>query len=144
MSENADFGRFPPELVSVAKAMANASRVEILVHLEQAGPARFTDLSTLTGLQSGALSPHLKKLQRGGIVQKIAYEQDGQLIERYQLSPFGRRLLDQVYHAFIPRTSSATDRYSRSSGATEIAGGIVVVDDETGLSLSGDTVDLEA
>lgn len=144
MPENPDFGRFPPEVVSVAKAMANTSRMEILAHLEAAGPARFTDLGTLTGLQSGALSPHLKKLQRGGIIQKVAYEQDEEVLERYQLSPFGRRILDQVHRAFVPPTHWATDRYSLSSGSKEIAGDVVVLDDETGYSLAGDTVELEA
>lgn len=142
MPENAGFGRFPPETLSVAEAMANASRMEILSHLEAAGPARFTDLGELTGLQSGALSPHLKDLQRGGLVQKVAFEQAGQVTERYVLSPFGRRLLDQVHAAFVPPTSTGRDRFSVTSGAQDIT---VLSTLEEGMATSGlgDVVELE-
>lgn len=121
MVEDAGFGRFPPETVSVAKAMANPHRMRILAHLEEEASARFTDLGEITGLQSGALSPHLKKLQEGGLVEKVAFEnEEGDVRERYQVSPFGHRVLDQLLGAFRPTRSSSRVVRSRGYGAEEI------------------------
>lgn len=104
MSERVGYGRFPPEAVALGKALAHEVRWEVLVHLDENDHARFTDLEEATGKSSGALSPHLKTLRQGGLVEKIALTRDGEVVERYGLSPFGRRVLNRLEQAFSPET----------------------------------------
>lgn len=98
------YGRFPPEVVALGKAMAHEARWQVLAHLDEHERARFTDLQKASGKASGSLSPHLKTLRQGGLIEKIAFTEGDEVVERYSLSPFGRRVLNRLEQAFSPTT----------------------------------------
>ena len=51
------------------KALAHPLRLRILRHLGISGPATSTTLATALGENTGTLSYHLRRLERGGFVE---------------------------------------------------------------------------
>jgi ArsR family transcriptional regulator, zinc-responsive transcriptional repressor len=57
------------EWVEVFEALASAPRLAILEHVQQ-GPVRCQEIETIVGLSQPAVSYHLAKLERAGVLVK--------------------------------------------------------------------------
>ena len=88
-----------PEIIRFAlRALANEERQVIVTALLRAGrPLTLSELAGVTGLGSDALSHHLRELERGNIIEKMAA--GGELL--YRLSGFGVRFVESVLMAVV-------------------------------------------
>lgn len=98
--------RFAPEMMLAAKALAHPIRLAV-VELVETSPCRFGELVKATGKKPGTLSPHLRQLQKGGILRKEFRPAGDSIREEYSLSRFGQRVLlawDQAFGIPIATT----------------------------------------
>lgn len=90
---------------SLLKAMSNERRLLILCHLTE-GEKSVGELERLVGLRQSALSQHLAKLRRHGLVRT---RRDGQSIA-YALAADGPREVIEVLHRLYCRPGRGRTR----------------------------------
>lgn len=52
------------------KAVSDTTRRDLLTQLSQQGPSRVTDLATVYDMSLNAISKHIKKLEKAGLVTR--------------------------------------------------------------------------
>ena len=78
----------------VLSALANGTRIKILVVLHEAGSMSFTDLMKKTGMDGPVLVHHLDKLQTAKLAVKRANPDANSAQYRlYEVTPFGEEML---------------------------------------------------
>lgn len=130
--------RFAPEMPELGKALSHAARLAILASAEERA-RRFSELMEVTGLTTGALSPHLKQLQKGGLLSRVAQMRGNDVQEVYRITSFGRRVLAALDFAFdsharqyadvVGTTTAGRDYHldgSRTEGAVAATSGVMV------------------
>ena len=83
--------RSSPQVLS---ALANGTRIKILVSLHESGSTSFTDLMKKVGMEGPVLVHHLDKLQIAGLVLKKANpDANATQYRLYEVTPFGEEML---------------------------------------------------
>jgi DNA-binding HxlR family transcriptional regulator len=86
--------RSSPQVLS---ALANDTRIKILVSLHDAGSMSFTDLMRKIGMVGPVLVHHLDKLQIAGLVVKRANPDPNAAQYRlYEVTAFGEEMLETL------------------------------------------------
>ena len=81
-------------LAAGAKALADPTRLTIALALADAERACVCDLAWIAGRDEKLVSHHLRLLKGAGMARS---ERDGRMV-MYELTPWGRRLLEAVVH----------------------------------------------
>lgn len=95
------FGTLPGEILDTLRGLSHPTRLQIAVWLQEDGQLRFNVLKDRLNETSGNLTPHLKHMQAGAIICKVATSRGGQRLELYQLTPFGRAVLAALNSAIV-------------------------------------------
>ena len=124
-------GPLPPDAYRTFSALASPQRLAIALHLWQTGPASFSELCKIAKRKPGATSPHLNKLQEGGLLRRAIRMKDGEVREAYDLTGFGKRFLANSALAYQPveiasANSQTVSTSSLSEVVTAVPGGQVI------------------
>ncbi len=79
---------------AAAKSLT-ATEVDVLVAAERSGPIRMSDLADFAGLNPTMLSRLIPKLEKAGLIRRLADEADKRVC-RVEATGKGRRLLERV------------------------------------------------
>lgn len=93
-------GIFPEEIREAAKAFDNRVRQALLGALLCEGELSFTELRNLLGLKNNRMWPHLKALERGGLIENFFRDE---FRERrysfYRISPYGQKFVKSLFES---------------------------------------------
>jgi DNA-binding MarR family transcriptional regulator len=78
-----------------AAGSLTAAEVDVLVAAERRGPIRLSDLASFAGLNPTMLSRLIPKLEKAGLVRRLAVEADRRVC-RVEATAKGRRLLARI------------------------------------------------
>jgi DNA-binding transcriptional ArsR family regulator len=99
---------FPSLIVRAIEALGDRNRRQILISLNNSGPLAYSQIVQLTKLGKGTLNHHLEKLVSGALVRNFRGDSPASVYTSfYELSPIGRRLVDQIFGAFEPPITKA-------------------------------------
>lgn len=94
----------PNEIRSATEGLAGDTEYGIIVLLLKEGPQPFTKIKNELDLHQGKLSKSLDRLQDGGIIVKNeSTTRDNRYKGKYEVSEYGKRILDGLYDAIQPR-----------------------------------------
>lgn len=94
----------PSDIRRATAALASDRSYAIVVYLLKKTGAPFAKLEEELDIHQQTLSNTLEKLQNGGIVVRKEYVEEGSRYRtRYEVSEFGKRLLDHLFESRNPR-----------------------------------------
>ncbi|GEM_PF-5488574 len=94
-------GIFPEEIRDAIKAIDNKKRQAIIGVLLLKGELSFAELRDLLGLKNNVMWPHLRALEKGGLIENVMKR--GFTDRRrsfYRISPFGQRFVKALFESF--------------------------------------------
>src|SRR5271166_5679739 len=80
---------------TAAAKLLTATEVDVLVAAERQGPIRMSDLADFAGLNPTMLLRLIPKLERAGLIRRLADDADKR-VSRVEATGKGRRLLERV------------------------------------------------
>ena len=110
-----------------AAGSLTATEVDVLVAAERRGPIRLSDLASFAGLNPTMLSRLVPKLEAGGLIRRLAVEEDRRVC-RVEATAKGRRLLERIRSERNDALSKRLEELdpagtrSRTCGATGVGG----------------------
>lgn len=102
------------EAAGLLKIMANDRRLVVLCELAEAGERSVTELEAVSGLSQSALSQHLAKMRRHGIVKT---RRSAQMIYYSLASHEARILIDLLCRLYAPAVDPILDAEAGSAAA---------------------------
>ena len=91
---------FPEEIRDAIKAIDNKNRQAILGVLLLKGELSFAELRDLLGLKNNVMWPHLKALEKGGLIENFMRKGfTDRKRSFYRISPFGHRFVKALFES---------------------------------------------
>ncbi|WP_456475400.1 winged helix-turn-helix domain-containing protein [Candidatus Pyrohabitans sp.] len=93
-------GIFPEEIREATKAFDNRVRQAILGALLCEGELSFTELRNLLRLKNNRMWPHLKALERGGLIENFFRDDfKERRYSFYRISPYGQKFVKSLFES---------------------------------------------
>ena len=131
-------GIFPDEIKDAIKAIDNEKRQAILGVLICEGELSFIDLKNKLDLKNNVMWPHLKALERGGLIENFLKEGfTDRKRSFYRISPFGHRFVKALFNSMsINEDVVITPLAPSSTGRVQIELEKPAVPEEGGILVS--------
>ena len=102
MEKEPDVKTFPFEITMVLKTLSDENRQRIVNILRTSEKLSFSEISKLSGIDKDLLSFHLKDLMKSLVVNHFYEHKISPKYSFYQLSPFGKSILDALDKVMNP------------------------------------------
>jgi DNA-binding HxlR family transcriptional regulator len=121
MTSSQESKDFPQVLVRAIEALADKSRRQILMKLEEHGSLAYSEIQGITQppMEKGTLNYHLEKLLSGALVRNFrGNDPASQYTSYYELTSVGKTLVDNLFASFRPPSQEPLDATSSSKSNT--------------------------